>query len=241
MIDYEKMVEDLYIAVLRPGDIAVDCGAHQGRHTVPMARAVGSEGKVFAFEPLGPIFAKLKQALEGHPNVLAENIALGETETVASFVYVPEFPEYSGFKERIYHDQNIARQVIEVKVRRLDEVVTTKNLRYIKIDAEGGDLQILRGATGLIDKARPIITFEMGDNALINFDYGAADFFDFFAQRRYRLFSITGLPMNRAKLIENSAKQTFWDYVACPEELVGILPFKPPARTIWTTLKGLFR
>jgi len=53
--DYELMLEQIYRAALRPGDIAVDIGAHEGRHTLPMARAVGPSGSVFAFEPCQPL------------------------------------------------------------------------------------------------------------------------------------------------------------------------------------------
>ena len=224
-MDYEKAVEDFYSAILRPGDAAVDCGAHNGRHTLPMARAVGQGGKVYAFEPLKPIFEKLAASIAGEPNITVENIALGETETTTNFVYVPEFPEYSGFKERIYHDQTLHRETIEVKVKRLDAVVKDAKVRYVKIDAEGGDLQIIRGAAGLLDRARPIVTFELGDNSLINYDYTSGDYFDAFARYGYRLFSITGIEMDRPLLVENSAKQEFWDYIACPGELVNVLPF----------------
>ncbi len=50
--DFEKNLQDLYEAFLRPGDIAVDVGAHTGHHTFPIARCVSPGGRVLAFEPL---------------------------------------------------------------------------------------------------------------------------------------------------------------------------------------------
>jgi hypothetical protein len=63
---YEVLTERLYAAWLRPGDVAIDAGAHVGRHAIGMAQAVGHNGKVHAFEPsptvLPMLHARLKKA-----------------------------------------------------------------------------------------------------------------------------------------------------------------------------------
>lgn len=57
--DYERMLERFYCQVLQNGDIAVDVGAHIGRHTFPMASSIGTRGLVYAFEPLPVQFKNL--------------------------------------------------------------------------------------------------------------------------------------------------------------------------------------
>ena len=215
-LDYEQLVEAFYASILRPGDVAVDCGAHTGRHTAPMQRLVGPGGHVHAFEPLPTVFATLEQLCGDAANVSLYNLALGTEAGTQPFVFVPDFPEYSGFRERVYHAEGLRRDTISVEVRRLDAVIPTTGIRYIKIDAEGGDLLILRGAERILADSRPYVTFEFGDNSVRHYDHNAADCFDFFAARNYVIADILGVPLDRAGFIESSAAQRVWDYVASP-------------------------
>ncbi|TIN83092.1 FkbM family methyltransferase [Mesorhizobium sp.] len=216
-MDYEQAVEDFYRSILRPGDIAVDCGAHTGRHTVPMSDIVGGGGRVYAFEPLPWPFKTLSEKCASRGNVTLDNCAVGQSSGKAPFIFVPDFPEYSGFEERTYHDETIARVRTEVRVKRLDDAIPTLPLvRYIKIDAEGGDLKILRGAEKLLRFSRPYVTFECGDNSTKNYDYTSADYFDFLNRIGYRISTITGEQLDRAAFIESNKVQSVWDYIATP-------------------------
>jgi FkbM family methyltransferase len=215
-MDYEQGIENFYRSILRPGDTAIDCGAHSGRHAIEMAGMVGAAGRVFAFEPLPHIFSQLvaNVATAGLRNVVAENVALGSEAARVPFVHVLASPGYSGFQERTYPDDSWTREIVTVDVRRLDDALPAARPAYIKIDVEGGDLLVLRGAAGTIARSRPFVTFELGDNSLTDYAYTAADYFDFFAERDYDLFSI-----DRDGLVESSRHQAVWDYVACPREV----------------------
>lgn len=216
---YEEMLEQVYRSILRPGDVALDIGAHTGRHTVPMAEAVGVTGKVLAFEPLPFAFEALRQKLDARKlsQVATHNLALGEEEGQTEFTVVPDFPEYSGFKERRYHADGLRKETIRVQVRRLDSFrEAAGKVRYVKVDAEGGELTILRSGRELIGDCQPIVSFELGNASLINYPYTAADYFDFFAGLGYRTFSIYGLPLSRTDFIAMAERQFFWDYVALP-------------------------
>ena len=89
---YEHMLEAFYRAVLRPGDGVIDVGAHNGRHALPCARAVGATGRVFGFEPL-PIQYKALSALIAAEQTAAPamapitlfNCALGDIEGSTDF------------------------------------------------------------------------------------------------------------------------------------------------------------
>ena len=216
---YEEMLEQVYRSILKPGDTAIDVGAHTGRHTVPIANAVGPTGKVFSFEPLPFAHQALAKRLEETrtTTVTLHNFALGEDEGETEFTLVPEFPEYSGFKERTYHSDTLRTEKIKVQVRRLDFFAAqVGNPRYIKIDAEGGELTILRSGRALIAASQPIVSFELGNASLINYPYAAGDYFDFFAGLGYRVFSLFGLPLNREQFVKMAEQQFFWDYVAIP-------------------------
>src|SRR3954452_22328546 len=48
--DFEGLIRDIYVVLLKPGDTAVDAGAHKGDHTFQMAQAVAPNGQVIAIE-----------------------------------------------------------------------------------------------------------------------------------------------------------------------------------------------
>jgi len=59
-MDFEAKLQKFYESILQPGMNAVDVGAHVGRHAYEMVRLVGSEGSVYAYEPIPSLFEKLK-------------------------------------------------------------------------------------------------------------------------------------------------------------------------------------
>jgi FkbM family methyltransferase len=229
LIDHEMMLEAVYRAALRRGDVAIDIGANVGRHTLAMSEAVGPEGKVFAYEPLPDVFHALIANIEhaagslGASNIVARNLALGEEEGQAQFSFVTGDPAYSGFRERVL-PQGLHAETISVPVQRLDNALAQiDQVKFVKIDAEGGELLILRGGTALIAAHAPIISFELGNNSLVNYPYTAADYFDFFDQLDYAIYSIFGIPLERDELISAAQEQLFWDYVALPRR--ALWPF----------------
>ena len=74
--DYEAAVQRVYEAVLDHGDLALDVGAHIGRHTFPMAASVGAAGRVLAFEPLDDCRRQLIAGLRADSAVSAQRTAV---------------------------------------------------------------------------------------------------------------------------------------------------------------------
>src|SRR4051794_7024587 len=60
---FERIIQSFYSKIVSTGDTTLDGGAHTGRHTIPLARLVGNDGLVLAFEPLQAPATKLKQLL----------------------------------------------------------------------------------------------------------------------------------------------------------------------------------
>jgi FkbM family methyltransferase len=222
--EYENMLRAIYETALHPGEVAIDIGAHTGLHTVPMARAVGNGGKVFAFEPLTSanktlraVVAKASEDEKDIGSVTCFDNALGEEEGETEFIHVQDFPEYSGFKERIYHSQSIRREKVLVTVKTLDSLGgELPKARFIKIDAEGGELTILRGGREYIRQHLPIVSIEIGNAALVNYPYTSGDYFDFFADLGYTIFSIYGIELSRDDFLQATEEQFYWDYIAIP-------------------------
>ena len=57
---FEEIINAIYSAILKPGDLAVDCGAHSGLHTFPMSKLVGLSGRVVAVEAIPDVAAGLR-------------------------------------------------------------------------------------------------------------------------------------------------------------------------------------
>jgi FkbM family methyltransferase len=121
---------------------------------------IAPRGKHYAFEPIPYLAANLRRLC---PTVSVHACALSDTEEVATFAHVVNVPGWSGLRRGDYPDQVEVEQ-ITVDVRRLDDVIPADTaVRFIKIDVEGAELQVLRGGVNTIRRCRPHIVFEFGE------------------------------------------------------------------------------
>ena len=149
---YENMADELkrslrgYLAKysLKKGDIVVDCGAYIGEFALYAARAVGPAGAVIAFEPDPTIFGKLKAnvMLNGLENVVMVNKGAWSADGVLQFV---------GDNVRGYSFMfaDKGEGAIDIPVASLDnelERLGVKKVDFIKIDVEGAELELIKGA-----------------------------------------------------------------------------------------------
>lgn len=221
-VDYEAMLETFYRRLPLEGTEIVDIGAHSGRHARPLARLAGIGGTVHAFEPIPAIRRQLAESLaaEGFNNVVVYPFALAAAPRVAQFNFVPNLPEESGLKKRhAYNAVPSGFVEIPVKVMRLaDALPASSRPRFIKIDVEGGELDVLRGAVEVLDAARPIVAFECGAASYLGYHETPDEIFETFRARGYSVYSITGIAIADVEAFRNaSMAQVFWDYVAFPE------------------------
>ncbi len=224
-MNYEKKLQLFYSKILSSGMKAVDVGAHLGRHTFEMVRLVGSEGKIFAFEPLPDFFKKLKNAsyradlskiLEVYP------YALNNTNGIIDFCNVVNDPGYSGILERHYR-KSVKIEHINVESRKLDDIIDSNvGIDYIKIDTEGSEWNVIQGASSTIKKYRPYISFEFGEKSYTNYKVDPNEVFNFFEKIHFRLFDINGAKLNKKEFVISSIEQNVWDYIATPQENIEL-------------------
>lgn len=217
--DYEGLLEGFYQEILQDGSICIDVGAHRGRHTIPMSRRIGAQGHVYAFEPLQVMARKLRQTLaeERIANVSVQALALGQKDETAEFVIAVDALEYSGLKERIFDSETRVERT-KVEVRRLDDVIDNSlPVRYIKIDTEGGEWGVLRGAERILRKWRPFISFEFGANSYAAYNVDPLAVHAFLTGIGYQVMDINRTPLGATEFAESSRRQEVWDYLAVPE------------------------
>lgn len=157
---YGEYSEAEYYALnhmLGEGQFAIEVGANIGALTVPMARRVGPNGRVLAFEPQRVLHQILcaNLALNTLTNVSAVQAAVGAR---AGSIGVPNV-DYRRFGN--FGGVSLAQQagVETVAVRMLDEFAI-RRCDLLKIDVEGMELEVLQGATALIERTRPRIYIE---------------------------------------------------------------------------------
>ena len=221
-MDFEARLQIFYESILKHGMNAIDVGAHAGRHAFEMARLVGSEGSVYAYEPIPSLFETLKAASierSDLKNVLkVYPYALSNSEGVIDFCLAVDAPGYSGIRERVY-DTPTRIEHISVESRKLDDLLDTAlPIRYIKIDTEGAEWNVIQGASELIKRCNPYVSFEFGESSYRSYGVDPREVFDFFSSINYRLFDINGKEMSREEFSDSSVQQSVWDYIASPEE-----------------------
>jgi FkbM family methyltransferase len=138
---------------LRPGDTAIDIGALVGDTAIPMADVVGRGGKVFAFEPNPEAFACLVYNTRFHRQVKCLPYALGNDHTLAAIRTTPNVGA-----SHINRDQLINKACL-VPMTTLD-VLELSYIRFIKIDVEGYELEVIAGAQQTIERYRPSMMIE---------------------------------------------------------------------------------
>lgn len=192
----EPVVSQTLLRQLQPGDVFLDLGANIGYYTLCGAQRVGREGRVISFEPQPQICARLRDNVARNQlnHVTVHELALGEQD--GSFtLYIP--PAEVGFGHASLSPQEFQNATaVEVQVRRLDDLLFGKldRLDVIKLDAEGAELSIFRGARKLIEKFQPAIVVELNPETSAYFQYQPLDLAAFLAEccPDYRFIHLDG-------------------------------------------------
>ena len=191
---YEPDTSTLLMSVLRDGDTFVDVGTHVGFFSSLAASLVGSEGRVVSFEPEARNFGQLNDhvALNGFTNVDRVNAAVGSEEGQAEFwVNADNDGGHAlwnvgkhGYNQLSRQREN--RQVVPMTT--LDSHFAKTGVRMprlIKIDAEGCELSVLKGAKALLAHRVPYVVCEINHFALEQMGTNEAELRAFMAGHGY--------------------------------------------------------
>lgn len=179
---------------LRPGMTVLDIGAHHGLYTLLASVRVGKSGRVYAFEPS----VRERRALRKHlflnrcKNVFVEDFAVGNDAREAEFHVVAGI-ETGCNSLRPPALQDGTSYLTKVHVRRLDDWATEQKVGrvdFIKLDVEGGELDVLRGAEELLRRFEPVLLVEVQDIRTAPWNYPASDIIHELAAKGYSWFSV---------------------------------------------------
>jgi FkbM family methyltransferase len=189
----------------------VDVGAHTGTLLAEMVRCA-PDGRHIAFEPLPGQAAHLRSAF---PQVDVREMALSDQPGTSEYVHVATNPQLSGLRRRDYPgDERLER--LTVTTARLDDILPADYApALIKIDVEGAELLVMRGAERTLRTHRPIVCFEHGAGAAEHYTAApSAAIHDLLGGVGLRIFDIDGRgPYTRDDFVA-AFTRPLWNWVA---------------------------
>ena len=213
----ELVIERLIAQCTKAGDVAIDCGAADGRMLACMLAAVGREGAVIGFEPIPHIHEALRVRYAA-PNVALFRACVASRPAAdVAFYHVRNRRWISSLSPD--HLEGYAVESIRVPVTTLDAAVGrldigNRPVAFIKLDVEGAEFSALQGGEGLVATHRPFIVFENSlARAAASFGYDRQEFFAWFRRHDYVLFDVFGTPCTEDHWAERRG-EVCWNFVA---------------------------
>lgn len=159
--EYFESEVNVFRRFMTPGDVAVDVGANIGAHTLALARLAGDRGFVYAVEPQRLVFQTLcaNIALNSLNNVHCLNAAAGDAPGWLRLTDPdPEAPNnFGGAQVAQLAGAPLAPPVASIT---LDDLLDLPAVKLVKIDVEGMEAAVLRGARRTLDRCKPLLYVE---------------------------------------------------------------------------------
>lgn len=185
---YDRLSRTVIRRHCKPDSICIDIGANKGKLLQWMIQAAPNV-KHYAFEPILALYQQLVHQYATKAHIYP--IALSNTTGKRPFNFVETNPALSGFLKRPY-PAHFKEKQIEVNSELLDHLID-QNLKIslIKIDVEGGEWDVLRGAIQTINRSKPLIIFECGKTGGNLYQFSSSDIYQFFEQDvHYQIFTL---------------------------------------------------
>ena len=191
---FEPATVRAYRRLVRPGATVLDVGANVGAHTLPLAELVGESGRVIAIEPTREGFAKLAANLALNP-LLAKRVDCRQMVLAAAAEAAP--PEaivaswpLAGAEATDAHGGR-AWSCEGARVATLDQLCAETGLArvdLIKLDVDGAEPDVLRGAEVTLGRDAPDMVIELAPYALERAGESLAGYVGLLTEHGYRLF-----------------------------------------------------
>lgn len=145
--NYEKEQVEVIKKIVKSGDVVADVGANVGFYTILLSKLVGKAGKVYAFEPEPSNYFLLKKNIKGNfcQNVVCYKEAISNSSKITFFSFNKKSKGGGSLTAKSEHDTKT-----KVIVETLDNKIKEK-VSFIKVDVEGTEIDVLKGAKKLIN------------------------------------------------------------------------------------------
>lgn len=197
-------------SLVKKGDIVFDIGANIGAHTLPLANIVGDSGRIHAFEPTSYAHTKLMQNIQSNPH-LFNRIEVNQVMLTSDSSDKLQEQLYSSWpldSNNQQHDKHCGRlhSTQGATVLTLDDYVYEKGITkvsLIKLDVDGYELDVLRGARNVLSDHRPTLLMELSPYTHIERGQDIEDLLQLLAVANYTIRTQTTrrkLPLSSTEL-----------------------------------------
>lgn len=207
---YERQTRAALHKLVAPGSLVLDIGANIGAHTLNLAQLVGPNGRVIAFEPTDYAFRKLSRNLELNPELGSRVTACHCFLTGADDNRVPPaiYSSWPLTEEAGLHAKHLGREMRTeaARARSLDSALAEladRKVQLVKLDVDGFECDVLRGATALLRDTRPIFVMELAPYVLEERGASLDEFVSYFVTNGYSFYDERNhkpLPSSAAEL-----------------------------------------
>jgi FkbM family methyltransferase len=187
--DFENNTIDFFKKSLKKGMTVFDIGANIGIYSLIASNKIKKEGKVFSFEPSDWAYKRLLHNIKfsKYSNIIINNTGIADNTGELKF-YVCEDDAYNSIGNTPM--KNIIG-VNTINVFSLDDYVSMNNIKkvdIIKVDTEGAEFLVFKGAEKTLKKHAPIIFFEYNPHAVKGFNYSSLDAINLIKSHGYRCY-----------------------------------------------------
>ncbi|MDD2203882.1 MAG: FkbM family methyltransferase [Bacteroidales bacterium] len=197
-LKYDRLTKKILKKYLKKEYNCIDIGCHKGE-ILELMMHFSPEGKHYAFEPIPYLCKELKNKYKDKANIF--QCALADVNGETTFQLVKNAPAYSGIKRRKYDIDNPQIEEIVVEEKRLDDVIPAdKKIHFIKIDVEGGEFGVLKGAENILKTNKPVVLFECGKGASEYYGTKPADLYNFIKGIGLNIYTLQAFVSNKKPL-----------------------------------------
>lgn len=201
----------LVAALLGPADVYVDVGTNRGQWIGDVV-SCSPQGQHIAFEPIPELADVVRRRFT---TVDVRACALSDSSGAMSFTRFAALDGFSGLVRR--PDVTDTATEIPVRVATLDDELGSAVPRLVKIDVEGAEVRVLRGAQRTLAEHRPHVVFEHQPEASALYDDSSVDLWELLYQQDYRVFSLDGDgPWSSATFARRAESGAVLDWLATP-------------------------
>lgn len=166
-VKMDRQTVEVMRRCLTPQSNCIDVGGYRGEVLRDILK-LAPNGTHYVFEPVPRNYKYLSHK---YPDVHVFDIALSDKKGESVFCEVASRPARSGLRRVKYPSDSEEIREIKVKTDLLDNLIPPEQqIDLIKIDVEGAEYHVFKGAEQLIRRCRPVIIFEHGVNVAAAYD-----------------------------------------------------------------------
>jgi FkbM family methyltransferase len=185
--------------IIKKESVCIDIGANQGEYTLWLAKLSGVSGKVISFEPLTKMYNQLNINIGLNSGFIDRIITVNKGLSDS----ISQLPIYSVNNDNQHADnegmpslyptdtkntfiENISLSTLDIELSNMN----IQKVDFIKIDVEGAELFVLKGALNTLNKYKPALLIEFNESTFNAAGYTSKDIFDLLKPIGYNFYLI---------------------------------------------------